>query len=161
MSVHETSFTEFLARLQRCVHKRDVTFLVGAGISMLPPSCLPSGFALIDAAVSGICTIRQLANYYRRIKMHPRYHTIAPEILFQRFYACLDEPTFTSFFDVLRDATPNPMHSVLATLSLSHRLPILTTNFDRLIERASRPSTPIVHLHGDLEKPMTMVTRIH
>ena len=127
---------------------------------MLPPSNLPSGAALKNCAVRALCDCVPLQRRWREIGRNRRYKSITPEILFQRFYACLGEATFLAFFHLLRHARPNSAHQLLGELCEKRMCRIVTTNFDLLVDRQAR-SRSIIHLHGALDRADTMVTRIN
>lgn len=82
------------ATLEKTLHAAlasgSITFLVGTGVSMLAPSCQPSGPALKDLAIEAICAPREMRAVLNRVRKSPRYRDITPEVLFQRIYACLD-----------------------------------------------------------------------
>jgi tetratricopeptide (TPR) repeat protein len=162
MPLKRISLTTFVGRLNRSLAKGDLACLAGAGISMPEPASLPSGHALKDMAIGALCSGTELSGALQAIRRNPRYRAITPEIVFQRLYATLGQGTLAPFFDVLRHAQPNDLHRLLNTLSRTHGCRLLTTNFDGLIESA-RPRlrrTPI-HLHGEVRRPSTMITRIN
>lgn len=161
MAVEQISIAEFVRQIRRALHAHRLTFLTGAGVSMLPPSNLPSGAALKDFAVRTLCACGPLKSRWREIARNQRYKRVTPEILFQRFYACLGEATFLTFFDLFQHARPNSAHRILAELAAKGTVRILTTNFDLLIESLPAASKRTIHLHGALDQPDTMVTRIN
>lgn len=161
MAVARISVSDFVRETRSALQAGRLTFLVGAGVSMLPPSNLPSGAALKDFAVRTLCACDPLRPRWRKIARNDRYKRITPEILFQRFYACLGEATFLRFFDTLRQARPNSAHRKLAELAAKKVAHTLTTNFDLLIESRPAARSAITHLHGALDRPETMVTRIN
>jgi tetratricopeptide (TPR) repeat protein len=123
------------------IRGKQVIFFVGAGISMIPPSCLPSWWqinhAILDAIADEASTIasgsRELADLIKQReadgKLPPEF---VAEIITNRFGG--------SYFDVLNcleGDTPNKVHLWLATLAGAGLLKaIITTNFDTLVERA-------------------------
>jgi tetratricopeptide (TPR) repeat protein len=128
---------------------------------MLPPSNLPSGTALKNLAVRTLCGRDPLRRRWREIARNNRYKRVTPEILFQRFYACLGESSFLRFFDVLKHAHANAAHRALRLLTAKRLSRTLTTNFDMLIESGYDDQSRTVHLHGALDRPNTMVVRIN
>ncbi|HEV7919514.1 MAG TPA: hypothetical protein VGR02_01860, partial [Thermoanaerobaculia bacterium] len=84
-------FGQFLTRLRREAAAGRVTFLVGAGVSMLPPTYLPSGPRLRDVAVRALCGMPQLRAEWRRLAALPRYRDMVPEIAFQSIDDCIGE----------------------------------------------------------------------
>jgi len=161
MPITTISFDAWVRKLQRDLAAKNVTFLVGAGVSMVSPTRLPSGHELKSTVVAAICSNPPLRRLWPAIRRNPRFRSITPEILFQRFYACLGEKEFTSFFEILRLANPNAVHAWLHSLCAARKCEILTTNFDVLIEEAGPTSIKVSHLHGELRKCHTMVTRIN
>ena len=147
------TLARFASLLETELRRGRVTFLIGAGVSMQPPSLLPSGPALRDLVVESICG-EPLKREWRALRLHPRYVTKVPEIVFQQIYDCITGKLFP-FFDVLTAADPNPLHHLLATSGAK----LTTTNFDMLLE-AVDPSLDVLHLHGELSSPAVMVVRI-
>jgi len=123
------------------IRKRKATFFLGAGISMIPPSCLPSWWqinhtildALTDESVSLVPEVRELT---RLIKKREDDGKLPPEFVAEIITDRIGE----SYFDVLQALegdTPNQAHLWLAKLAKAGLLTaIVTTNFDTLIERA-------------------------
>jgi hypothetical protein len=139
---------------------KSTVFLVGAGVSMLEPSVLPSGNQLRDMAVREVCKRGILRRYWRQLSRMDSYRDIVPEIVFQELHDAVDD-RLLGFFEVLRSLTPNLGHRVLARLTRDHDSVVLTTNFDLAIEEAGATRSRIVHLHGDLEDKQQMTVRIH
>lgn len=121
--------------------QRRLTFFIGAGISMIPPSCLPSWWqvnhiildALADESCAVIPEVKQLTDL---IKEREKDGKLPPEFVAEVITERIEE----SYFEVLQGLegdTPNPAHLWLATLAKAGLLTaIVTTNFDTLIERA-------------------------
>jgi tetratricopeptide (TPR) repeat protein len=137
-----------------------VIFLAGAGISMIPPSAFPSGFALKDLAVEALCTTRDLRRALNRARRNPRYATITPEIVFQRFHASLAQGSIRPFFNIFNCGVPNDVHKALAGFARAGSV-LYTTNFDMLFEAAGAPRKRVEHLHGAVSRPASLVARIH
>jgi hypothetical protein len=118
-----------------------VTFLAGAGVSMLPPSSLPSGPALKDMAVSGLCGCHDLEKYWPKIRAHPRYRHVTPEILFQRFLyrqsitlkSVAPGGMKTDFFTRSFDTDRHPAYDELVSRVMSK-----ITDGDILVSRSNR-----------------------
>jgi len=136
-----------------------LTILAGAGVSMLPPTQLPSALKLKRMAVEAMCDTPGLRRYARCAVNAPGFSSLVLEILFQHLYECFSDQLYP-FFDVLTGSQPNLAHKVLAKLHEEFDVPILTTNFDTLIEQQQTQSKPIIHLHGDLVNRKEMVVRI-
>ncbi|MFX1535579.1 MAG: tetratricopeptide repeat protein [Promethearchaeota archaeon] len=117
------------------------TFFVGAGISMISPSCLPSWWqvnhiildSLTNEAVKVVPDLNELTN---QIKQREEEGKLPPEFVAEIIVNRLGE----SYFDVLQGLEgdkPNQTHFWLATLAKAGMLrAIITTNFDTLIEQA-------------------------
>jgi len=142
------------------IKKNRCNFLVGAGISMLPPCSLPSGAELKNLALECLLGHQDLINYAKKIKNHTKYINIVPEVLFQRFYEALREELYP-FFNVLNYANTNLAHKSLAYISNQYDLKIFTTNFDLLIEEYLNLKTKVIHLHGSLNDLSQMMIRIN
>lgn len=137
-----------------------LVLLAGAGISMVPPTALPSGPELRDLAMRSICSPPGLRKWWKRLEKLPRYQRLVPEVLFQGIYECIGV-RLHPFFDLLRLAQPNPLHAGLTRFCAAHDIPIATTNFDLLLESSTSNPVPVLHLHGDLGDPEQMVVRIN
>lgn len=121
--------------------QKKVTFFIGAGISMIPPSCLPSWWqvnhiildSLAGESSSIVPEVKDLAEL---IKKHEEEGKLPPEFVAEIITDRIGE----SYFEVLQGLegdTPNRAHLWLATLAKAGFLrAIITTNFDTLIERA-------------------------
>lgn len=151
---------QFLTELVDEIHRDQVVFLVGAGVSMLQPTSLPSGPALKSMAVSTICAVPQLKEYTKIIDGHEKFKAIVPEIVFERFYEILGEKLLP-FFQVLAHASSNLAHLVLASLVKQRKVSVLTTNLDLLIDQHLSQPDSITHLHGYLADTNTLITRIN
>lgn len=137
-----------------------LVLLAGAGISMVPPTTLPSGPELKNLAMRSICSPPGLRKWWKRLEKLPRYERLVPEVLFQGIYECIGA-RLHPFFDILRLAQPNPLHAGLTRFCAAHGIPITTTNFDLLLENSTPDPVPVLHLHGDLGDPEQMVVRIN
>lgn len=116
-----------------------VAFLAGAGISHSPPSNLPLAGDLISAILGNLRhESRFLAGLFPseqkflRLFANPTRHELRFEALLQ---VLLDTMGDLSILDYLRKGSANGNHRLLA-LSCQHKCPVITTNFDELIEGA-------------------------
>lgn len=121
------------------LRQRRVTILAGAGVSVLPPSCLPSWWTLNHAVLDALSAQAQ--------KISAEANAVIDDVKRRQDEGKLP-PEFTSeviagsmanqYFEVLRcleGQRANAVHRWLA--ALGPLLPaIITTNFDTLIERA-------------------------
>ena len=120
----------------------DYCFLVGAGVSMNPPSNLPSATEIVKTVIE-LCTPKE-------------YHEKLLGLKSLRFEALIDDlKNFTrldkqlvllDYFDLA--AAPNLIHLFIANMVLigKGRHQAITTNFDYLLEHA------LIRLVGDAER---------
>lgn len=149
-----------LKRLKQDIVHHKCSFLAGAGISMLPPCSLPSGADLKNMALENLLQDQELRPYAEKIKAHPKYGSIVPEIVFQRFYEVLREDLYP-FFNILKYANANLAHQSLAFFIEHFDIKVSTTNFDLLIDKFVTKKSNIIHLHGSLTSLATMMIRIN
>ncbi len=119
-----------------------LAFLVGAGASWDAPACRPLAGEISSAVGSTLWSISTIA------KGRWKEGTIqrdARSVRFESLMQIIAETTGSlSILNALKGGRPNQLHRILAT-ALRNRCPVLTTNFDELIERAcpsgERPKT--------------------
>ncbi|MFX1256479.1 MAG: tetratricopeptide repeat protein [Promethearchaeota archaeon] len=123
------------------IRQRKVTFFIGAGVSMIPPSCLPSWWqvnhlilnSLADESCSIVPEVKHLTSL---IKEREKDEKLPPEFVAE----IITDRIGKSYFEVLQGLEgdiPNQVHLWLATLAKAGLLTaIITTNFDTLIEKA-------------------------
>ena len=115
----------------------------GAGLSVPPPTCLPTWWALQSAVLEGLCS--ELGGLVGHARAHElgelllarqREERLPPEYQAQ----ILADRLGRRYFEVLRlldGDVPNAAHVALAAMAKAGMLgAILTTNFDRLVEVA-------------------------
>ena len=158
--VERASITDIANEVRTGLRRNRVVFLVGAGVSMLGPSALPSGPALKRRVIDSIANGSQFGHEWRCIRRRIRFHRIVPEIIFQRIYEHLGERLY-GFFQLLDGGTPNEAHYWLAHCSSEYRAVLITTNFDVLLERAGARGSNVLHAHGSIDVPAEMVFRIN
>lgn len=116
-------------------------FFIGAGISMIPPSCLPSWWQInhiiLDALEKEASSlIPGGTNIVELIKKREEEGKLPPEYVAEIITNRIGD----SYFEVLQGLegeSPNEAHLWLAILAKAGLLPaIITTNFDTLVERA-------------------------
>ena len=114
---------------------------VGAGVSMVPPSCLPSWWqvshvildALAEVATTATPMALELAD---GIKRREAENKLPPEFASEVLTYSLGDLYFDALASV-DGGRPNRVHRWLAALARARALPaIVTTNFDTLIEQA-------------------------
>ncbi len=103
------------------------TFLVGAGVSMNPPSCLPSAKQIIKDLLD-LCAVQtEIEALYH----HPR---IRYELIVEHIQSVYDKDLeFLNYFDFV--TAPNLIHGFIAQMITQGHYAV-TTNFDYLIEFA-------------------------
>ncbi|MFX1238347.1 MAG: tetratricopeptide repeat protein [Promethearchaeota archaeon] len=143
-----------------------IAFFLGAGISMGPPSCLPSWWQINHAILDSLAnetfsTIPKVNELVDLIKKREADGKLPPEFVSE----IVTNRIGKSYFEVLRvleSKEPNNSHMWLATLAKAGLLKvIITTNFDTLVEQAFKMlETPLkllvdpedYEVLGDVEK---------
>jgi tetratricopeptide (TPR) repeat protein len=127
------------------------TFLVGAGISMDPPSCVPSARMFV----------KDLFKYYapeEEIGMLSQLDSLRYEFLVEKIQNLFDkELRFLDYLDEVKE--PNANHIFLANMIM--RLdPVLTTNFDYLLEMGLKVKLSQFRItHPYHQKVMIIITK--
>ncbi len=117
----------------------ELCFLVGAGISMDPPSSLPSAREIVKTLVQACVP----ADDVERILS---LHTLRYELLVEGLEKIIDtDLKFLDYLDIIKE--PNAIHQFLA-FSIDHGHHVFTTNFDALIEIALIDTLPPERRHG-------------
>jgi tetratricopeptide (TPR) repeat protein len=137
-------------------------FLVGAGISLAPPSQLPSG-ADFDVMMCDLLTETGPV-FLKNTVLAKLRQTIAGQLRLETFLETLASEisphVIFQLFAILRPAEANFAHLALVTLSPRA---IITANQDLLLERAAsllKRKPDIIHLHGRCDRIETIVTLI-
>ena len=127
------------------------TFLVGAGISMDPPSCVPSAKMFV----------RDLFKYYapeEEIEKLLSLESLRYELLVEKVQNLFDkELKFLDYLDRVKE--PNAIHIFLASMIMRYNY-VITTNFDYLIEMALKKKLdafPVFHNYH--KKVMIIITK--
>lgn len=181
--------------MEKLIHgakEHGLVLFLGAGTSMIAPSSLPGWYKFNDLVLEGLT--RRLVEYTNRewlgseileevLNRRNKTQYLAPDYQAQ----LMTEQCGESYFRVLQvldvDET-NPVHQDIAHLAKSgHLAAVVTTNFDRLVERAltqagidhrvyfdvagfqalqqtlTDPQAPllVVKVHGSVESPESMV----
>lgn len=122
--------------LSNKVRKGEAVFLVGAGISVDPPSNLPTSLELmiriIDMLVDKEHLQRELKTGFKDTRL-------------EQFLTLIPAPLDKYALEELDAGQPNVNHYALAR-ALSYGCIVLTTNFDSLIEKAA-PNISFVYSH--------------
>lgn len=135
-------------------HLKDgrLVVFVGAGVSMLPPTCLPSWWDVNRAVVTAL--VEQVSRIFptnaarslgETVTARQKAGRLPPEYQAEIIAGRLPR----GYFDVLRcldSDQPNAAHDHLVALARTGRLrAIVTTNFDRVIESAfQQAAVPLV-----------------
>jgi tetratricopeptide (TPR) repeat protein len=142
----------------------DLAVLTGAGTSMVGPTRLPSGPALLRSAIEMLIDDDRLLRLRERALEDPLFQSLVPETVLQRFRDILKSLP-SEIYAPFRGASPNGVHLHLAELA-SHGAFIATANFDLAIERAAGlanidlPAGTPLHLHGKASDPGSLVHTI-
>ncbi|HUW89102.1 MAG TPA: tetratricopeptide repeat protein [Candidatus Nanopelagicaceae bacterium] len=131
--------------------KRVYTFLVGAGISMDPPSCVPSARMFVN----------ELLSYYapeKEIEILSKLDSLRYEFLVEKIQDLFDkEITFLDYLDEVKE--PNANHVFLANMIMRYNA-VVTTNFDYLIEIGLKNKlVPFPSFHDYHKKVMVIITK--
>jgi len=111
--------------------------LAGAGVSRMPPSNLPTALEILDVLTKALTPHR--GGGHAAVGSHPPF-----EVTMEFLRGVADpELGFLKFLGECR--SPNPLHHFLAACVIDG-VPVLTTNFDALIETAvkARHAQPTV-----------------
>jgi hypothetical protein len=145
--------------------------LVGAGISMLAPACLPAAMGLLREFQGALARDVAVRKLFDELPPEPFAQLLSPEV----FYNAVSEYSISVAADVFRRALsseePNLNHWMVAGLLRCGVIArIVTTNFDDLLERSLANTRYRLHseeqesggerslwkLHGDLGERMAI-----
>lgn len=161
----------------------NMVVLIGAGVSMMGPSNLPSGFQLLDSSLRKFVVDSRLQDYLETA-LDEMKDKVVPETIFQRVKDILGYVPM-GVYEYFSTAEPNRIHRMLVEAALKYGTRLFTTNFDLLIERCfpndscesevglellprgsahnerrHPTSIDVVHLHGDIGHPESMFNTI-
>ncbi len=127
------------------------TFLVGAGISMDPPSCVPSARQFV----------KELFTYYapkEEIEKLSQLGTLRYEFLVEKIQSLFDkEVRFLDYLDEVKE--PNANHIFLANMIMRYNY-VVTTNFDYLLEMGLKAKlSQFLMSHPYHQKVMVIITK--
>jgi len=123
---------------------KELTFLVGAGCSIDPPSCLPAGRTMMNAIIEYTCANSEIENIkaLEELRFEQLVEIIRdeldPELKIIDYYGLCDKPNIQHFF--------------LADMIKQNNY-VMTTNFDFLIENA------LLQLGVDKNDILPVITR--
>lgn len=153
------------------VANHPVSFFVGAGISIPPPSSLPSANNIIKDVIEALCIEPELDIYRRDLPKRSLDAGMKMEVLFEIIHN--HNANLNALFSMFKCNEPNLYHYFIARLIEANLVNyVVTTNFDSLIERASRVNLNVMasepdhamrnnrslfKIHGTVDKPDTII----
>lgn len=132
-----------------------VVVLAGAGVSMVPPTSLPSGDALRDHCVRCLLSDPTSRKVVRLLLHTPAFLAFLPEAVLQLMGSTVGSRLDLFIKKVLSSAAPNVVHKAL--VGRGYR--IFTTNFDTCFEAAGGVNTR--HLHGSILRLDTLQNQLY
>ncbi len=124
------------------------TFLVGAGISMDPPSCVPSARMFVH----------ELFTFYapeEEIEKLSSLESLRYELLVEKVQNLFDkELNFLDYLSKVKE--PNAIHLFLANMVMRYNY-VITTNFDYLIEYALKKKLDVFPTFHDYHKKVMVI----
>lgn len=137
------SLVEAMWPFIKAKEKGRLAFLVGAGASWDAPASRPLAGEISSAVGSALWSISTIAKEKWKERSIQRY---ACAVRFESLMQILAETTGSlGFLNALKGGRPNQLHSIFAE-ALLDRCPVITTNFDELIEQAYPTGESIVTL---------------
>lgn len=122
-----------LADICKLVESGQVVFFVGSGISLSYPACLPSAKQLVAFILSQYMP-RPSPGERERI-----LDRIWPEVLYQDLMAFIGDGALLPFkILAYPKAKPTLAHYLIVKAAASGQVPVITTNFDCLLEETAR-----------------------
>ncbi len=114
---------------------KKLVFFVGSGISFDPLANLPSWYGMIEGAMSSLCS-----DYLKDLEkdLISRSKSFMPEILLDILSQVIGEEYTIDVLNVFNSDKINNNHVFLASLITKYNVPIITTNYDELIEFAAK-----------------------
>ena len=147
--------TGSLAEIQRLLRREEnVVILCGAGVSMIPPTYLPSGNALRDECVRRLLADRFSARFIRQLLRSPAYQSLLPEAVLQDMSSAIGNGVDRFIAKTLKHAKSNAVHAFMSQMDNK----IFTTNFDLCFEKAGARN--VTHLHGHINDPQSLQYRV-
>jgi len=114
--------------------KENVAFFVGSGISFDYPSILP-GWTLVSEGPIRFLYSEKLKKNQDEIVFHSK--KLRPEVLIDIMYRVIGDKSI-EWLKILKSKEYNINHLFLASIILKYNIPVITTNYDELIETASK-----------------------
>lgn len=120
-------------KLSALVLDGKVVFFVGSGVSLSYPACLPSVTRILELGLS-LYLPKGSSDYKTNI-----LDNIMPEVFYHELMAFIGENALLPFRVLAHpSAKPTLAHYFIVWASIRAQVPIITTNFDCLLEKASR-----------------------
>lgn len=132
-----------------------VVLLAGAGISMVPPTTLPSGNSLRDLCVEKLLADDHSRHVVLRLLRTPAYQALLPEAVLQLIGSTIGKPLDLFMRRVLASAIPNAIHREV----VKRKYQLFTTNFDLCLEAAG--TSDVYHLHGTIASPESLQNQLY
>ncbi|MFX1295864.1 MAG: tetratricopeptide repeat protein [Promethearchaeota archaeon] len=140
----DTIKTEVNLNLKEFFKRKKLTFLVGAGCSVDPPSCLPAGRAMMEAIIRYTCAESEVKNILQ-------LEGLRFEALVEIIRDTLDKNLkLIDYYGMCNK--PNIQHFFLAEMIKKGHF-VMTTNFDFLIEYA------LLQSNISKDKILTIITK--
>jgi hypothetical protein len=136
-------------------HHSQIVVLAGAGVSMAPPTLLPSGNSLRDMCVQSLLSDSRSSKIVARLVRAPAYQALLPEAVLQLIGSTVGKSLDTFMRRVLRLSAPNVVHHAL----VKSRYRLFTTNFDLCLEMAG--GSHVHHLHGTIASPESLQNQLY
>jgi tetratricopeptide (TPR) repeat protein len=148
-----------------------LSFFVGAGISKPLPSNLPTSYEIITGLINGLCIDKETESYRQSLSKR----VIEAGVKLERVFEIIENnnDNMRELFAIFQHNAPNVYHYCLRKLIEKNAIKyMITTNFDQLIEKASRApirvlatdqefsvraNQSIYKIHGTVERPDTMI----
>jgi hypothetical protein len=143
-----------------------LVIFVGAGVSSIPPTCLPSWWAMNRSVVTALRDrVAELVGPARALMLAEAINTrqeanrFPPEYQAEVIVRRLGQGYYT-VLQCLDSDTPNDVHLGIAALAKARRIPaVLTTNFDRALEAAFRKLDVPYDVHSHAAQFQTLADR--
>ncbi len=147
--VNIQSYNYFVSTIAADIKAKRSVLLLGAGVSMVKPTALPSGKEMKEIAFESLIKGADYKEDRNLIRKNKNYQKIVPELLFSELHKIIKGKLFQCF-KILNNGRPNALHQVFAEFANRYATTILTTNFDLLLDQFLLPNKRIYHLHGDI-----------
>ena len=178
MKRNETANTTEFDEIRRVLTQEPCAFLIGSAVSIFPPTGIPAGGAIaqdiVDVLLDG-----QAWDDAEELRIARRFALgCAFESLLEAYPKIASLKAF--FAAAMAAKSPNPVHAAIAATAGAGQAPIVTTNYDDLIEQAcaaaripfatvvndddraqvANGELPIFKIHGCVRQPQTLVVKM-